>query len=520
MSTHIIYVVAAVVDVRQLTLYQQDGTTVDIPQGDPRLAKIVEQITPILADGGIATIDLSNENDDNAYQDYEEASGGLVKFFKVAKSKLLSLFDNSDSKATPDTVPTRSMGTIPVHGIGDVLANLPFVEKSSVNEEQANRDRLLAATQEIISHATPVAHPEFHERDVDRGETVGTHTIISVVDNQIVPGVEQLRPQIARAVELGSTKGMDAFMTRISKVAKDRQHSVDDLLKFLKRGDLPIADNGSIIIYKVLKRASSSGYVDCHTRLVSQRVGSRVWMDPSLVDHDRTQECSNGLHVARRAYIGRFSGDVCVLAYVHPEDVIAVPEYDSNKMRVCSYDILAELPYEAYECLKQNKPFSDNSEAKLLLGRAIAGDFPEPNQSVHITERKVEGVIITPLVRTKEENELTKATVKVMEVVKEAEPINTMDKTEIVAPAVDPKDIAQKVMAVKAETRVDKAQRLWNAFSSFTADAAAKHTAANELLLFKKKAKVSWISLGLPYNTGDILQASITKPESLQYKLG
>lgn len=531
MSAQIISVVAAVVDTRQLTLYQENGDTVEIPQGDPRLAKIVEQITPVLAEGKTARVDLTSENDDHAYREYEEASGGLVKFFKVAKSTLLSLFGSSEPKPAPKPVPTQNLGKIPVHAVGDtapvavplLIVDSPFVMKTSINEEQLNRDRLLAATREIISHATPVASPEFHERDIDRGDKSGTHTIISVVDNQVVAGIEQLKPQITRAMELGSTKAMDAFMSRITKVAKDRRHSVDDLLKFLKRGDLPIADNGNIIIYKVLRRSTSGGYVDCHTRKVHQRIGSRVWMDPSLVDHDRGQECSNGLHVARRDYIYGFSGDVCVLAYVNPEDVIAVPEYDANKMRVCAYHILDELPDEAYTALKQRNSFTDNTKAKLMLGKAIAGDYPEPDQSVHITENYGEGVIITPLVRTKEEEKPTSVEttenavvtpVSVKPPMKEAEPIDTTDKDETKAPAVDPKGVAQKVVAAKAETRAEKAKRLWMFFMTvLDEDKASKHAAANELLLYKKVAKVSWHSLGLTDETGEILQRFIIKSE-------
>ena len=148
MSAQIISVVAAVVDTRQLTLYQENGDTIEIPQGDPRLAKIVEQITPILAEGKTARVDLTSENDDHAYREYEEASGGLVKFFKVAKSTLLSLFGSSEPKPAPKTVPTQNLGKIPVHAVGDIgpVAISPFVMKSTISEEQASRDRLLAST--------------------------------------------------------------------------------------------------------------------------------------------------------------------------------------------------------------------------------------------------------------------------------------------------------------------------------------------------------------------------------------
>lgn len=188
-------------------------------------------------------------------------------------------------------------------------------------------------------------------------------------------------------------------MARVAAVASKRNHSAQDLMKFLQKGDLPIADDGSIIIYKVL-RSKSNGkhtYVDCHTKNVPQRVGSYVHMAESLVDPDRRNECSNGLHVARRGYVGGFSGDVCVIAKVAPEDVIAVPQYDANKMRVCGYHILFELSDDDFKKLKKNQPITDTTEGKLLVGRAIAGDHPPPIENVKITEHHGRGIVITSL---------------------------------------------------------------------------------------------------------------------------
>jgi hypothetical protein len=212
-----------------------------------------------------------------------------------------------------------------------------------------------------------------------------------------------------------------------------------------------------------------------------------------------------------------------VLAYVNPEDVIAVPMYDPNKMRVCAYHILDELPEDAYSSLRQRKSFSDNSKAKLMLGKAIAGGYPEPDQSVHITKHNGGGVIITPLVRPKEEGK--PEPVEMVEdvvvnpaptpvPVKEAEPIDTTDKDEVKAPAVDPKSVAQKVMAAKAESRVEKAERLWNTFDGISAtDTTAKQSAAEELLAYKKATKISWTALGLSNDIGETLQKAIAKSE-------
>ena len=92
--------------------------------------------------------------------------------------------------------------------------------------------------------------------------------------------------------------------------------------------------------------------------------------------------------MARRAYVGGFAGDVCVIAKVNPEDVIAVPEYDANKMRVCGYHILFELSEMDFRKLKSNQPITDTQEGRILLGRALSGDHPEPIEDVRIGGHK------------------------------------------------------------------------------------------------------------------------------------
>src|SRR5690606_843747 len=133
------------------------------------------------------------------------------------------------------------------------------------------------------------------------------------------------------------------------------------------------------------------------TRRVKQRIGSFVHMDENLVDPNRRNECSNGLHVARRGYVGNFNGDAIVLAKVRPEDVIAVPEYDANKMRVCGYHIVAELTPAQYEAINQNRPITDAAGGGELLAKVIAGDHIGIIEKVKITEHMGNGVVVTPV---------------------------------------------------------------------------------------------------------------------------
>lgn len=496
-------VIAAVVDDRQLTLYKEDGETVVILQGDDRLAKIIKVITPILASGpgAVAEVDLEEPKDGNPYKDYQEQTKTGIRFFKVAKHKLSSWLVRATEVMAPSgaiIIPPMTLGAVPA----------PKVEPTK-------GEILLLVAQEVIKHAQPVAHPEFHDRDTgDKGD----QTIVAIVGDKVVANVEKLKPQFKRAVQTSSTKGMDAFMQRVAAVSDQRRHSVDDLLKFLQRGDLPIADDGCIIIYKVLKRVIQSptrrGYVDCHTQKVSQQVGSYVCMDPSLVDPNRANECSNGLHVARRAYVGGFSGDVVVLAKVRPEDVIAVPNYDANKMRVCGYHILFELSDDAFQKLKKNQAFTDNEQAQLLLGRALTGDHDLPTEEVRIQGNQGQNVKITPWSELYPIKKAPKAEAPtIAPAIVKAEAVEALPdevETPLSAPKVDPKAVVKEVVLVKAEveSRKQKALRLYDSFVNAKL-ASESVKAARELLEHKKTVKLSWQALGLDEKSSKLVLQTI-----------
>lgn len=509
--SHLVRVIAAIVDDRQLTLYKEDGSTVVILQGDERLVDIIQVITPILAQGpgSVAEVNLGEPPvETNPYKDFEEQNaGGKISFFKVAKSRLTSWFNKAAEALVVAPTPAPPVAA-------QVIGTIPLVQTSSTKTEH-----LLSVAAEIIKHAQPVTAPEFHDRDTgDDGES----TIVAVMIDKVIGGVEKLKPQLIHSVKNADSEGITAFMERILGVADKRRHSADDLLKFLERGDLPIADDGSFIIYKVLRRKGGSKklYVDCHTKKVTQRVGSYVCMDEKLVDPNRSNECSNGLHVARRAYVGGFGGDVCVLAKVHPEDVIAVPNYDANKMRVCGYHILFELSDAAFRKLKLNQAFTNTEEAQLLLGRALAGDHPEPIEKVRITEQNGGGVKIVPWIT------LPPAPVEIEEIEQEIEvaPVVTTMLTKRkaqalpdplvkgvkpLAPKVDPKAVIKQVTAVKLEieTRSAKAKRLYE-------DALLSPNGAQMLFDHKKATKLGWQALGLPADTGTVLQRILNGNET------
>lgn len=477
-----IKVIAAMLDTKELTLYTENGSKVYIQQGDPQLQRIVDEVLPVVSAGGIAEVEL---NASNVYSDFEEKSNGVVRFFRIAKQKLKEILGNKTIQTFPRVGPEYSPEMIKQV---QKLAN-------AVSQIQENA---LASTDGQFSDIPD--DPKMHgdskaDPDYDNGDTV-----VAIVDgDKIVPDAHKVTHQLARANSLGSPEGMTNFLRRCALTK--REHSVEDLMQFMKRGDLQVADDGSIIIYKILNRHHSTKdmFVDCHTGKVPQRIGSYVCMDESLVDPNRRTECSNGLHVARRSYLHQFSGAVCVLAKVAPEDVIAVPTYDADKMRVCGYHILFLLDDADYRKVRKNERL-DSPNSKRQLALAVSGDHVGKLEEVRITQQKGNGVVITPLVKGIEAKEEAKAKTLITEEHPMVEPIN-----ETLAPiteAVEPLNpeaitaINEKAIEAKQLSRKEQAAALYQlwADASFNPDAQA----LVDLITFKKAAKVSWEKLGIP----------------------
>ncbi|HVH93179.1 MAG TPA: hypothetical protein VM783_17580 [Candidatus Acidoferrum sp.] len=397
-------------------------------------------------------------------------------------------------------------------------------------EEDADLKRTEDAVNEILAHALPVSDPQFHEHTVgkqgaivndDNGKTSdyleepdAPDTIIAVVDNKIIPGMEKIKAQFARAAKMGSTAGVEKFLQRIGAVMDKRAHSIDELLTFMERGDLPIAEDGSILIYKVLNHhggGEQKTFVDCHSGQVKQWVGAYVCMDENLVDMNRRQECSVGLHVARRGYVRGFSGNACVLGKLAPEDVIAVPHGEANKLRACGYHIIKELTPKQHNLLKANRPITDDPDGKILLADAIAGRHIGITHRVEITGPKGGGVKVTKLVQETPEVE-AKAAAEVVPV----DALPNINKPELDEP-VSPVGVAKEVTKVVEQQQLSRKEQATKLYEEWKAcidldDRAAAH---NLLVAFKKASKVSWDKLGItdPVFTGGVGSVFYTKPK-------
>jgi hypothetical protein len=140
-------------------------------------------------------------------------------------------------------------------------------------------------------------------------------------------------------------------------------NSVQELYGCLEHNHHPITPDGCFIAYK----AVDSNYLDKHTHTMSNKIGETVTMPRNKVNDDKYVTCSWGLHVASFNYARDFMtsfGDHLMTVKVNPEHVVSVPvDYNDQKMRVCQYTIIGELPNDKLEPIK-DQLWNDEDESE------------------------------------------------------------------------------------------------------------------------------------------------------------
>lgn len=215
-------------------------------------------------------------------------------------------------------------------------------------------------------------------------------TVVAVVGDTLIPGMEKIERQIEYAAIHTDCKGFEKFMERLAEVVNDRGHTAQELLNFMEYADLPIADDGTIVAYKTLDYADGERdvWVDKHSGTVRQKLGTRVSMPLKDVDESRRIQCSTGLHIARRQYLRYYMGDVLTIVKVAPEDVVAVPERERDKMRAASYHIVGLLPEGARSLVGNGLPATTNKDAAKMIADVIAGNHVGVLEEVRIGDLK------------------------------------------------------------------------------------------------------------------------------------
>jgi hypothetical protein len=159
--------------------------------------------------------------------------------------------------------------------------------------------------------------------------------------------------------------------------------AVKELYGFLEKNRLPITPDGGFLAYKRVR----DSYLDCYSGTVSNKpaylltdeektamadtVSGRlkevevtlendmtvVTMPRNMVNDDKDQTCSDGLHFCSEDYLNSFGGERIMILKINPMDVVSVPsDYRDSKGRTCAYTVVGELgvdPAEAFTAAVQ-----------------------------------------------------------------------------------------------------------------------------------------------------------------------
>lgn len=186
------------------------------------------------------------------------------------------------------------------------------------------------------------------------------------VDNKTVyfdgdPLAGELSEIIRAMFEEGRSLDFKPLVNFLEKASTNPSlKSIDELYRWIKKGDLVIDHEGDIIAYKTVKVDATGKGVSIHkgtafvngesfTGHIPNTPGTVITMPRSKVDANAFQDCSHGLHAGTYEYARKFadwnSGDTTrlVLVKINPRDVVSVPyDEDSAKMRVARYTVLHE----------------------------------------------------------------------------------------------------------------------------------------------------------------------------------
>jgi hypothetical protein len=160
---------------------------------------------------------------------------------------------------------------------------------------------------------------------------------------------------------------MVKFLERLMQNPSKR--AVDELFGFMEACTLPITPDGYFLAYKRV----NNDYYDVHSRTVLNKPAalmtqedhkriavvqgkksevtvavvdgvSTVSMPRNLVNDDKDQTCSEGLHFCSYNYLSSFGGARVVVLKIDPADVVSIPsDYNNSKGRTAKYQVVDEL---------------------------------------------------------------------------------------------------------------------------------------------------------------------------------
>ena len=134
--------------------------------------------------------------------------------------------------------------------------------------------------------------------------------------------------------------------------------SVNELYGFLEKNNLPITPDGHFLAYKRVR----DDYKDVYSGTMDNSIGKIVEMERNLVNDDKNQTCSSGLHFCSEGYLNHFGGDRTVIVKINPRDVVSIPtDYDNSKGRACRYEVIGEVGVKPTDETEFTAPVQNNA---------------------------------------------------------------------------------------------------------------------------------------------------------------
>lgn len=146
------------------------------------------------------------------------------------------------------------------------------------------------------------------------------------------------------------------------------KRAVDELYRFLEKGNLPLTPDGHFLAYKKVR----ADFLDIHSGTMDNSPGKTVEMERNSVDDNANNTCSTGLHFCSKEYLDHFGGSDSrtVILKINPADVVSIPaDYNATKGRACRYEVLGELgvhPDEAFIAPVQVDAVKETSNEDLI----------------------------------------------------------------------------------------------------------------------------------------------------------
>ena len=126
-------IVAAVVDTHNLTMYQENGEKIVVPQGDPRILPLVEKVIPAIEANGFCEVAPEDLIAPNLYRETEQQLNGFVQFFRMMQSQMTQLLQAFDKSVAPasNVVASCKAGAIPAGSSASASA-IAFMTVASI----------------------------------------------------------------------------------------------------------------------------------------------------------------------------------------------------------------------------------------------------------------------------------------------------------------------------------------------------------------------------------------------------